>query len=321
MSDYEDEDRPEQRISAQSPDGQYEATQGTGGGERNAMRGGEKPRKTKRESNPGHYSIDGGAETGETIMAQDLSVQGVPVMGYGYGMNGGNGGFFDNGGGILAGLLLGGLLGNGGFGWGGNRNQGDCATVDQLAVATLSDIAVQGYNQLVNGQQTILQAINSDTRDNLLATCNLGTQLSNQICEEGRSTMQGQSALSTQMAEAFAANQIARAQDKFDLSNLIFNQTLNTNNQFAEVKAQACANFNALQQQISNCCCELKEEIRAVNTARIQDELDALRLEKATNAATAGQGNTINQIAMSLGAVTQTLAALQAKVNGQATVV
>ena len=78
-----------------------------------------------------------------------------------------------------------------------------------------------------------------------------------------------------------------------------------------------CANQNAIERQLAECCCELQTAIAGVTTARIQDELNECRLREAiaagNSAGSGASGQAINQIAASLGAITHTLAGLQAK--------
>lgn len=243
-----------------------------------------------------------------------------PVNVYTNGNGYGNGGW-GNGNGMEA-LVLAALVGGNGFG--NNRNDRECATTDQLAIATAANTAVAGYNQLSNGQQTILTAVGSNGSQNLLATCGLGDRLSTQVCEaesnivnnigsQAGSIRAEISNLSLQSNQQFASLQLQAANDKFDISRQLCEQNFTVAQQFSAAAAQACANQNALQMQIQECCCKLENEIKAVTTARLQDELDACRLKEAIGEATAGNGQTINQIAVSLGAIVQTLAALQSK--------
>lgn len=230
--------------------------------------------------------------------------------------------------GLFGAILIGALLTGGFGGFGGRGVVGDGTAVDAVlqnqdtasilaAINTTRTEANQGTGAVLsavnNGFSQTSQNQSRDTQSVLTTIYGTGANLSNQICQETRNVIQGQFDLSRQIDQSFAANQIARAQDKFDSAQIAFQQTLQTNNQFAAVQAQMCANQNSLERQIAECCCELQTAIAGVTTARIQDELDACRLREAIAAGNGANGQVINQIAVSLGAITQTLAGLQAK--------
>lgn len=255
---------------------------------------------------------------------QPLNVfAGLPAMMSGVGSNEGG---LGNGMGLIGGLLIGALFagGLGGGGLFGGRGAAGAAVASEVGFGVESVLNNQNLSTILGAVNTtrteanqgtgaILSAVtsgNAQTIQQLFAT---GANLSNQICSETRSVLQGQFDLSRQIDQSFAANQIARAQDKFDSAQIAYAQTIQTNNQFAAVAAQACANQNALERQIAECCCELKEAVAGVTTARIQDELNECRLREAIAAGNGGNGQVINQIAVSLGAITQTLASLQTK--------
>lgn len=240
-----------------------------------------------------------------------------------------NGAFGGEGMGLFGAILIGALL-TGGFGGFGGFGRGAGVAAEGTAVdAILSNQDTASILAAINTARTeanqgtgaVLSAVNgvgaaqaSSTQQILTTVYGTGANLSNQICQETRNVIQGQFDLSRQMDQAFAANQIARAQDKFDSAQIAFQQSLQTNNQFAAVQAQMCANQNAIERQLAECCCELQTAIAGVTTARIQDELNECRLREAIAAGSGANGQVINQIAVSLGAITQTLAALQAKV-------
>lgn len=269
---------------------------------------------------------------GERKMQEPVNVftNGFPGMLGGGGVGGPFGG---DGMGVFGAILIGALLGGGLGGFGGFGGRGAAVGVEAAATdAILNNQNTSSILGAINTTRTeanqgtgaVLNAVNSgfgavmgaqaqDTQQLLTTVYGTGANLSNQICSETRSVIQGQFDLSRQMDQAFAANQIARAQDKFDNAQIMFAQSIQTNNQFAAVAAQACANQNALERQIADCCCELQTAIAGVTTARIQDELNECRLREAIAAGNGSNGQVINQIAVSLGAITQTLAALQTK--------
>ena len=267
---------------------------------------------------------------GERKMQEPVNVftNGFPGMLGGGGVGGPFGG---DGMGVFGAILIGALLGGGLGGFGGFGGRGAVGAAAELtgvetvlsnqntssilaAINTTRTEANQGTGAVLNAVNGVGAAAAQDTQQILTSLYGTGANLSNQICSETRSVIAGQFDLSRQMDQAFAANQIARAQDKYDSAQIAFQQTIQTNNQFAAVAAQACANQNSLERQIADCCCELKEAVAGVTTARIQDELNECRLREAIAQGSGANGQVINQIAVSLGAITQTLAALQTKV-------
>lgn len=278
-----------------------------------------------------HEHHHGYHKYGERKMQEPVNVftNGFPGLMGGYPANAGA--FGGEGMGLFGAILIGALLtgGFGGFGgFGGRGVVGEGTAVDAVlqnqdtasilaAINTTRTEANQGTGAVLsavnNGFSQTSQNQSRDTQSVLTTIYGTGANLSNQICQETRNVIQGQFDLSRQIDQSFAANQIARAQDKFDSAQIAFQQTLQTNNQFAAVQAQMCANQNSLERQIAECCCELQTAIAGVTTARIQDELDACRLREAIAAGSGANGQVINQIALSLGAITQTLAGLQAK--------
>lgn len=263
-------------------------------------------------------------DEGEIKMQEPVNVftNGYPGVGAINGVDG-MGSF----GGILIGALLAGGLG--GF---GNRaalaadahgSVEDCIMNNQNLATIMGGITnatnaiTSGQRQdlgtIMSGQQAILAGVNNDTLTTNLAICNQGDRLSTLIGEQAGSIRAEISEAKLQSAEQFAAAQLQAANNTFALSRQMCDDAKEGAAQFAALSLQACQNQNALQMQIAECCCETQTAIAAANTARIQDELDALRLERALAAANAGNGQVINQIAVSLGAITQTLAALQTK--------
>lgn len=249
------------------------------------------------------------------------SMSSEPVNVFTDGFGGGRGGNWGGGdGGGMMGLMALALLGGrGGFGLGGGNVDGNAfgraATPTDLFTSTNTILNGQGQVQLENGQQNILQAVNSDTRDNLLATCNLGDRLSTQVCQSESNIVNNITGEAGAIRAQLSILALQAANDKFDISNQLCQQNFTVAQQFSALSLQNCQDQNALQMQIANCCCDLQAAIAGVTAASVKDELDELRLEKALGAANASNGNTINQIAISLGAITQTLAALQAKVT------
>lgn len=262
-------------------------------------------------------------EDDEMSVRDDVSIVGVPTSA-GYDGNG------FGGMGMFGGLLIGALLGRGGFGFGAGAEAvashgsvEDCIMNNQNLATIMGGITnatnaiTSGQRQdlgtIMSGQQAILAGVNNDTLTTNLAICNQGDRLSTLIGEQAGSIRAEISDAKLQSAEQYAAVQLTAAQNTFALSRQMCDDAKESAAQFAALSLQACQNQNALQMQIAECCCETQTAIAAANTARIQDELDALRLERALANSNGQNGQVINQIAVSLGAITQTLAALQTK--------
>lgn len=247
----------------------------------------------------------------------------------GYAGNVGNMDGMGSFGGILMGALLAGGLGFGGRGaLAAEASHGsveDCIMNNQNLATIMGGITnatnaiTSGQRQdlgtIMSGQQAILAGVNNDTLTTNLAICNQGDRLSTLIGEQAGSIRAEISEVKQQSAAEFAALQLQAANNTFNLSRQMCDDAKEAAAQYAALSLQACQNQNALQMQIAECCCETQTAIAAANTARIQDELDELRLERALAASNGQNGQVINQIAVSLGAITQTLAALQTKVG------
>lgn len=257
-----------------------------------------------------------------------------PVNVFTNGYPGGVAGFNNaDGMGSFGGILIGALLAGGLGGFGGRAavaaeaashgSVEDCIMNNQNLATIMGGITnatnaiTSGQRQdlgtIMSGQQAILAGVNNDTLTTNLAICNQGDRLSSLVGAEAGSIRAEISEGRLQSAQQFAGLQLQSANDTFALSRQMCDDAKESAAQFAALSLQACQNQNALQMQIAECCCETQTAIAAANTARIQDELDALRLERALAAANAGNGQVINQIAVSLGSITQALAALQTR--------
>lgn len=260
----------------------------------------------------------------ETKMQEPVNVytSGNP----GYPMVGGMDGMGPFGGILIGALLAGGLGGFGGRAAVAADAHGsveDCIMNNQNLSTIMSGITnatntiTSGQRQdlatVMSGQQAILAGVNNDTLTTNLAICNQGDRLSSLLGAEAGSIRAEISEAKLQSAQQFAELQLQGANNTFALSRQMCDDAKEGAAQFAALQLQACQNQNALQMQIAQCCCETQAAIAASNTARIQDELDELRLERALAASNSGNGQVINQIAVSLGSITQALAALQAK--------
>ncbi|MFP9048594.1 hypothetical protein, partial [Enterococcus faecalis] len=88
------------------------------------------------------------------------------------------------------------------------------------AINTTRTEANQGTGAVLSAVNGVGAAQAASTQQVLTTIYGTGANLSNQICAETRNVIQGQFDLSRQMDQSFAANQIARAQDKFDSAQI-----------------------------------------------------------------------------------------------------
>lgn len=285
----------------------------------------EASKNLSKDTHEGHVA-PGAARPESNKKSDKENYMSEPVNVYTNGMGGANNGMgFDGG---LGGLLVGALLGRGGLGGigavGGDSVLGRSVTPTDLTASTNTVLNGQQHIQNVNGHQNILSAINSDTRDNLLATASLGDSLSTQVCNsesnivnnigsQAGSIRAEISEAKLQSATQFASLQLQSANDTFNLSRQMCDQSATTAAQFAALALQNCHDQNALQMQIAQCCCDMKEAVAGVTAAAVKDELDELRLTRALADNNQGNVQMINQIASSLSTLSQGLAALQAK--------
>lgn len=109
---------------------------------------------------------------------------------------------------IIGLAVVGGIFGNGGFGFGGGNNRGNCATQADLSAGFNNSAVLSNLNDIILGQA---QAINYNN--------------------------QGFAGLNATVTNGFAG----------------------VNNAICTLGYQNQAGFNALANQISSCCCDLKQ--------------------------------------------------------------
>lgn len=191
----------------------------------------------------------------------------LPVMSYGCNNNGNNG--WNDWSWIIGLALVGGLFGNGGFGFGGgNRSCGSsCATQADLAAGFNNSAVLSSLNDIKLGQA---QAINYNNQGfaGLNATINAGfSGVDNAICTLGYNTQAGFNALSRELADCCCKTQGA-------IADLKYSDERNT--------CSIIAAINAGNQRLVDIYTNDKiEALRAENTAlkgRISDDYQADRI-------------------------------------------
>lgn len=118
---------------------------------------------------------------------------------------------------IIGLAVVGGIFGNGGFGFGGNNNRGNCATVQDVASGFSTSEIMSDLNSIILGQANAINYTNQGFAglNNALTAGFAG--VNNAICTLGFQNQAGFNALSTQVAECCCTTQ--RAIDSVNYNN------------------------------------------------------------------------------------------------------
>ena len=129
----------------------------------------------------------------------------VPVVTSGnYGNNGWNDWSW-----IIGLAVVGGIFGNGGFGFGGNNNRGNCATVQDVASGFSTSEIMSDLNSILLGQATMQNFINQGFAG-LNNTINTGfAGVNNAVCTLGYQQAQLVNGLSRELADCCCTTQRA----------------------------------------------------------------------------------------------------------------
>ena len=117
---------------------------------------------------------------------------------------------------IIGLALIGALFGNGGFGFGGGNNRGNCATQADLSAGFNNSAVLSNLNDIILGQA---QAINYNNQGfaGLNATINNGfAGVNNAICTLGYQNQAGFNALSRELADCCCTTQRAIDSVKYE---------------------------------------------------------------------------------------------------------
>ena len=101
---------------------------------------------------------------------------------------------------IIALALIGGLFGNGGFGFGNNGNRGNCATVQDVASGFSTSEIMSDLNSIILGQANAINYTNQGFAGLNNALTGGFAGVNNAICTLGYQNQAGFNALSTQLA-------------------------------------------------------------------------------------------------------------------------
>ena len=186
----------------------------------------------------------------------------VPVMSYGNNNNGWNDWSW-----IIGLAVVGGIFGNGGFGFGNNGNRGAYATQADLSAGFNNSAVLSNLNDIILGQAQMQNFINQGFNgvQNTLTTsfANLNTNL----CSLGYNQAQLVNSLSRELADCCCSTKGAIADVKY----------ANERNTYSIIEANN-ANTRAILDFLTN---EKIEGLRAENTAlkgRISDDYQADRI-------------------------------------------
>lgn len=133
---------------------------------------------------------------------------------------------------IVALALIGGIFGNGGFGFGGNGNRGNCATVQDVASGFSTSEIMSDLNDILLGQASMQNFINQGFAGINQTVTSGFAGVNNAICTLGYQNQAGFNALSTQLAQCCCDTRSAIADVKYanerNTCEIINSQNANT---------------------------------------------------------------------------------------------
>lgn len=133
-------------------------------------------------------------------------------------------GFGMGGGSFLSWILIFALLGGGGLGWGGNRYDNRCSTVEDLA---------SGFN---------FSGINNKLNELTAGQANINQNLSNAICQLGYQNLDQSKTLAAQIADCCCTTQRGIDGIKFDMANYAAAINANTTANTQKILDKMCEN-------------------------------------------------------------------------------
>ncbi|MCM1216488.1 MAG: hypothetical protein NC548_18435 [Lachnospiraceae bacterium] len=254
---------------------------------------------------------DGGTSGGNTIAAmlpallQNRGVDSGYLMGMLNG-RGGNGGFFGNNGGfqdIIALIVIAAIFGNGNGGgiFGGGGNNGTEAREMIMQTLNRNGIDIAAIAQAVNtSSDQIMAGINTVSQ----AICGLGNQLGQNTNSIITALLQGNNALTSQIASCCC-----------DLKGVIANLGTGMERGFSSLAFESERQTCALKGAISDSTEKILAGQRAAEMREMQDKLDKLREENSTYKTSAMTSQIVGQATAPLGAALGDLSARLAKIE------
>ena len=116
---------------------------------------------------------------------------------------------------IIGLAVVGGIFGNGGFGFGNNGNRGNCATVQDVASGFSTSEIMSDLNDILLGQASMQNFINQGFAGLNNTITNGFAGVNNAVCTLGYQNQAGFNALSTQLAQCCCDTRSAIADVKY----------------------------------------------------------------------------------------------------------
>lgn len=219
--------------------------------------------------------------------------------------NNGNGGFFGNNGGfqdIIALIVIAAIFGNGNFGFGNNGNN-QSSEAREMIMQTLNrngvDIATLAQS-VGTSSDKILAGINSVSG----AICNLGTQTGQGFNQVLTAMLQGNNALTSQIASCCC-----------DLKTTLASLNTGMERGFSTIAFNDERNKCDIQNTIKDSTAQIVAGQRAAEMREMQDKLDKLREENSTYKTSAMTSQIVGQATAPLGAALADLSSRLAKIE------
>lgn len=216
-----------------------------------------------------------------------------------------NGGFFGNNGGfqdIIALIVIAAIFGNGNFGFGGNGNN-QSAEAREMIMQTLNrnglDIATLAQS-VGTSSDKILAGINAVSG----AICNLGTQTGQGFNQVLTAMLQGNNALTSQIASCCC-----------DLKTLLAGLGTGMERGFSTIAFNDERNKCDIQNTIKDSTAQIIAGQKAAEFREMQDKLDKLREENSTYKTSAMTSQIVGQATAPIGAALTDLSSRLAKIE------
>jgi hypothetical protein len=212
--------------------------------------------------NGGNYGGDGmfgGNGAWWVIILILFFAMGGRGFGNGYGGNGGN-----DWGGVNTVVVPASL---GGFGGGYGSYSPCCTPATQQSMTDAFN-----FNQLDNGQRGLERGLCDGFYSVNLGITNLGTQMQQGFCATDRANLQGFNGIQSTLCQGFSGIDAAIAQTNYNLKDCC----CDTRQAITENRFTTQTGFNALQNQLASCCCDLGRGQENIKYALAQQTCDII---------------------------------------------
>lgn len=132
--------------------------------------------------------------------------------------------------------------------------------------------------QICEGNRANLAAINFAHSDLARSICSSSAEINKNICDST-------TAINANVCETKTAVLLTAKDAALQLANVRSELAQQASDNYAKLQLAACEQQNALQRQIAECCCSLKQEISAtaLQTQKLFSEAEAQRLRDELN--------------------------------------